>query len=819
MSSSPLPSPNQLFRQQKPPNIPTGSSALSIPPGASASFTTASALLGRAKPKTKVPSIVDTNNVAGLDILEKTKAAKPRTKKVAATKTDGEPKPARARKPKASTAIEDTNVGAEVKNTRKPRVKKSEICARETGEMKVLAPKKPRAKKADKEPVGEPKEKAPRKPRAKKAIDTSQGRLGGMVTKPVSRSKKSKVDSGGLENPQDFGLIEAVKRKTTWTPPAPTARPISITPASAIAIDKDLDSAGDRSSGQTKQGFGDLFGSFGFANSGSSVGESSSTTTKTQEKAIIRKRKLIELVKTGTTDGAISPSKKAPKKKPRTITGLATAAYADPDDAVTEPAALLKYFSLQTKNGDSNDGFKLPRKPQSKSRAKGSKNSPILLSPESAMKHVSNQDFVFGTSSQLAREDSPTLLRDLHQAMQASLEQFDPPDFLDDPFSSPTNPKRDLWNAASRGANGELLDVEMLEVIAPLVIGSKSGSPDENDEWLDIDDLPKIKEKELPQVELPPEQSMPSSPPPRQARQSVSPEPSQVRSNLPHAATAVEMPQMPNYASNTTAELMKEIASYHFKPVKSRDAMIRLLERCWEGKHRAALQTLDANVPKTISTIPPDSMKASPKRPRGRPRKDSSAAASPAKVGRPRKDTSAATSPIAKPKLGRPKKGAAPSGSGREGVKARTPKKVKKPQQTLEDISDSDVPLTPSPPRRRLSKTGKPPSPLRLRAEDPESSPERTSSQTQALLFEHITKAVTGAPPARDSKDPSWHEKILLYDPIVLEDLAAWLNTGALGKSGWDGEVEPAEVKKWCESKSICCLWRANLTGGSRNRY
>jgi hypothetical protein len=52
-----------------------------------------------------------------------------------------------------------------------------------------------------------------------------------------------------------------------------------------------------------------------------------------------------------------------------------------------------------------------------------------------------------------------------------------------------------------------------------------------------------------------------------------------------------------------------------------------------------------------------------------------------------------------------------------------------------------------------------------------------------------------------------------------LEDLTVWLNTGALEKAGWDGEVDPKEVKKWCESKSICCLWKENLRGGTRSRY
>jgi len=58
-----------------------------------------------------------------------------------------------------------------------------------------------------------------------------------------------------------------------------------------------------------------------------------------------------------------------------------------------------------------------------------------------------------------------------------------------------------------------------------------------------------------------------------------------------------------------------------------------------------------------------------------------------------------------------------------------------------------------------------------------------------------------------------------MYDPIVLEDLAYWLNTEGLGWGGVDEEVGPGVVKAWCEGKSVCCLWRENLRGGARARH
>lgn len=103
--------------------------------------------------------------------------------------------------------------------------------------------------------------------------------------------------------------------------------------------------------------------------------------------------------------------------------------------------------------------------------------------------------------------------------------------------------------------------------------------------------------------------------------------------------------------------------------------------------------------------------------------------------------------------------------------------------------------------------------------EDTELSLSKPNTEDEASLFEHISKAVVTAPRSTDPANPSWHEKILLYDPIVLEDLTAWLNLGQLTRVGRDAEVSPGEVKRWCESKSICCLWRVNLRGKERKRY
>ncbi|PFH62951.1 hypothetical protein XA68_10967 [Ophiocordyceps unilateralis] len=167
----------------------------------------------------------------------------------------------------------------------------------------------------------------------------------------------------------------------------------------------------------------------------------------------------------------------------------------------------------------------------------------------------------------------------------------------------------------------------------------------------------------------------------------------------------------------------------------------------------------------------------------------------------PRKRKSAASKPSAK----KPARKAAP---------AKTKRRSKSPRRTLE-IADSQSDSASDSSDSSDSSLG-----FGLSADETELTLTMSSpTDQQRELFTHISKAVTTAPRTREPTQPSWHEKILLYDPIVLEDLTAWLNSGQLTRVGLDEEVSPAEVKAWCESKSICCVWRMSLHGKVRKRY
>lgn len=782
---------------------------------------------------------IDSSNIVQLRDSKPTKG-QPTAKEVSGQDAD---KLGGTRKKKLPGSGDNTKV-------KKPRRKKADSECTDSDTVIQKRPRELQSKNAEESKGGYGiKVKAVRKPRTKRPSAEAQAKLPiSQVTKhalaPTSKSKKLDLVSRHFSTAVDLdktsedssssGLLEAVKRRTCWTPPKPTIKATLFINDISGVVDEPSSPAVNADVDQSSEGFSDLLGNFAF------TGLQIPSRKKSSETLGTKKRKLIELITTNisTSKPEIAAAKgKGAKKKARTITDQATSAYRPEAAVSTEPAA--------------HDGFKIPPKPRSKRNVKvsskcgkGTEHAPILLSPESALKQVGNQDFVFGTSSQLAREESPTFLRDIHAAMQASNEIIDY-SLLSDPFQvsdaasigpeEETVPpaKRNLWSAAARDKSGQLLNVEMIDlsnspvvkdVQDPLAVKADIAMAADRGVWHDIEEM--NVDKSFPETAFNQKQNLESSfdasapgfslhsiressPGTLCMRQPSETIPRATQSeSISNPRTAKSEPKKPDYSSYTSVELAKEIASYRFKPVKNRNHMIALLERCWEGRKRTALGFLETNA--MVHTLSDGLSKSSsdksgsPKRPIGRPRMTSTAAAPKAKAKEP--DTNAAST-IASSKRScsaLPLKRAAPKG-----------REIKK---SIDEISDSDSPLTPSPPRRRPSQIQTTPLPL-VASTDVEESRALTPTSSQVRLFEHITRAVTSASPSKDPSNPSWHEKILLYDPIILEDLTVWLNTGALEKAGWDGEVHPGEVKRWCVSKSICCLWKENLRGAARTRF
>ncbi|EGY15391.1 uncharacterized protein VDAG_06245 [Verticillium dahliae VdLs.17] len=692
------------------------------------------------------------------------------------------------------------------------------------------------------------------------------------------------------ESPPDepLDLALASRRRANWTPPP--AQQLGPEGSRSSDIEELLSSAARNcNAAAARVSFESLLENY-VRKENASDGKRSETPEGIPD--ALKKRKLAQPVPnsdSATVSRDTSPAKKAPKrKKPRTITELATAAYAAPEKPEAAPAASLLAYVEQQTSGVTAAAKGKPRKKTTKSKRlqKAPEPASILLSPGTAIKKVANQDFVFGTSSQLAREHSPTFLRDIQAAVRASNSILDEPD----PFTTPLNsdsieppPRKKLWEVGARDDDGRLVDLEIIDLV-----GTPAASvPEHGDSFGYLHEKNAIQtsmaevDEEVVLPKLSPASAVSANMDSADALREIVPcmissdtgdlgtaKISDVQQqictppNSMHPSKALELldvpapepvcapvamgvepalagPARPRYELYTDVQLTKEVKKFGFKPIKPRTAMIALLGQCWESQNlpRVALSPLPSNQPlSTMSGLTSSavvSRATAPetlKRPRGRPRKDSTPevipnepppsaqppAPSPKRPrGRPRKDAgspAAASTTKSKPKV-KPKasgQGTKKAAKAEDALAAATPTsrpKVPRPRAVAAEVieipdSASDGSLLASSPEMRSSSPPAVDVCLSL-DEDAEMSLAPSVTSTQSNLMDHITKAVKAAPPTQDPNEPSWHEKMLMYDPVILEDLAAWLNSGQLSEAGYDGEVSAFEVKQWCESKSI----------------
>ncbi|KAL8934577.1 MAG: hypothetical protein Q9216_005839 [Gyalolechia sp. 2 TL-2023] len=688
--------------------------------------------------------------------------------------------------------------------------------------------------------------------RSKKMVTAATQETQDVVCEDKASREKIK-EAPVIQNDQDLGLLEAPRRKKDWTPVKRIAGEAdglndaetvwsTMIPYESPSLGKNLDA-----------GFGKLVGNFGCTD----VPKHNDTNYTSHDLSFTKRRKL-DLV-TGialTAPMAIPPKRsKSPKKKPQTITDKATAPFIPEGQATT---SIRSYFATPvvdidlhcsnrafvSENGSAKPGTEpVPTKKPTKATRKKAKapkatKRPVkLLSPESAMRTTKEQDLLFGTSSQLAREESPTFLRNVQQALRES-EIFDDTKSLlhenqsqvsaqsiTSKASSSTFPtgSRNLWAVAARDSAGSLLQVDVVDLIdtpqsscslstAPKVVegrrklelSSESPLSAVDEGWNRVED---ITEKE-PTIPLAIDPHDDQSAIPRSVAESSLRERPRSRSPVKkprkrkdsNISTNDTLPQMPKYHSFTIIELNKAAAAFGFKPMRRREELIPLLETCWKSKNRIALQSLPPTISETVASSG-DAAKDKPEpsnltKRRGRPSNKMSA--EPDGEGSKAKSTASPKKP-----RGRPKKSTA----------------AKRPRSTTPTNGHADersvarpAPSSPSPSRGASAKTSRP---LAMTS----SSTASAAARDLDIVLPMITKAVAAYPPTHDPNNLTWYEKILLYDPIVLEDLADWLNRKGLGAVGCTELVSPMMVKQWCESQSVCSLWKENLRGGKRARY
>lgn len=677
-----------------------------------------------------------------------------------------------------------------------------------------------------------------------------------------------------------LNLEKAVKRRRDWTPTKDTSLDFTRLVDDKEMSDVSITMQTLKNNLPDSQ-FGNVLGDFGYVQPSHSSTPAPAILRDVNGKGLTKRRKveLLNTIVCPPPQPVKARRSTSPKKKPQTITGKATAPFAPPAPQIATPllqhlaasepqsntdAGLLNLVSTSDSEKQRKSPVRKVRKPKAVTTKakKETFKAPILLSPESAIKTTKNQELVFGTCSQLESEESPTFIRDLRKAIEVSETMAEP--IITSPTiskstgimsdsSTKTNvasyvASRNLWSVASRDSVGSLLHAEVVNLVdSPLpkhmrmVEGVSPPSkpvsldacvaPVEADVKLHVPEnvvVPREKGLERPstaeQGTTVTEQSIPkpvdeeslngrprSRSPVKKTKKSAVP-------SKPGASAAKSLPEgMPNYQGFTTTELAKAVASYAFKPIKKREGMIDLLERCWESKNRIALQPLPPNVnvpqpPTAEATILKAPKQSSSSQKRGRPPK----ATIPVTTG----VAAACNSPAKKPR-GRPRKAStdAPSPRQRPTTSSKTAPPLTKPRRSdtpaaVDDISDSDsIPPTPSPPRRRSSKTPStlPLSPAKAKMILPTTAAPSFSSSPDIL--HSITLAITSQPPTHNPLNLTCHEKILMYEPLVIEDLTRWLNECGLGRVGVDEEVGVGKVTEWCESRSVCWVWKGGWRG------
>ena len=552
-----------------------------------------------------------------------------------------------------------------------------------------------------------------------------------------------------------------------------------------------------------------------------------------------------------------SAKPKLPRKKPQTITEKATAPFMPEEPAST---SALDYFgsSVKEANRDNRDkttnieANTLKRKPSTKPKKRPGTvkpttevdKRPVLLSPTTAMKATEDQELIFGTSSQLVRDESPIFIEDMQDAVEASRlmdEQrnsilpresrlsFSPNLSGGVGVKSSFASSRNLWSVAARALDGSFLNVEVIDLVdtpkpckifppsAKSIHTRETNCPGSalthESQTVPNSALTKPGVETTTQKNPPKDMALEKSIPRCLAEASLRKRPrsqspvkkQKVLKKSDETSQELGATQMPNYQGFKTAELSKAVAANGFKAFKKRTDIISLLERCWQSRNRTTSQIVATSrslLPELIANDPTDEIPktASPVKKKGRPRKTSVCIAA---VGNDSNTTDQPTvNPSVKKLRGRPQKDASIPLSAKKKIKKT--KKTKKTKPIPKPLSTKPV-SSPSPP----------PSTQPLTSHLSSSS---TATTTNPLIFSNITSAIKSFPPTHCASSLTFYEKILLYDPIVLEDLTVWLNTVGLRRVMEDDEVGVKVVREWCLAQSVCFVsrevgWRKKRRG------
>ena len=682
--------------------------------------------------------------------------------------------------------------------------------------------------------------------------DTHDASIWDVPQSPRSRRKALKRRSPD-SLAEGLDLEEAVSRRRNWTPTRDTVAQSPSVVSTGKENNKTL------ANGTLDGPFTNLLSNFAYESPSTKV--SSDTAISAAVIPSITKRRRVELIDLPgvQTNSRASPEKsKAPKKKPRTITDLVTDQYATKKITAGAQTATSDFFSPQksttkvslnniaepstevllekplSKRSKSKDGSEVStakgksrvRKASTRPPAKPKPVTEKLLSPASAVLRMSRQEVLFGTSSQLALEESPTTVRQIQRALIESEHDMGneahslPKASLQWPRLRRVEGKRGLWRESTRDKDGGLLkNMENMYILEP-------------DQTQDLPLLMDVAHEELGSPSEPADIDKVGPVAPIMIS-SDAPTPPKLKSQI-HASNSV----LPSIASSGVFKDIDDLDSGLPPSNQNAEAQNNFVDiddfqsapLAIAPKLPASILRPQAPVPAvTTATVSPE------KSPGWSQRVKSAVSFVPASTLHPSRKPSSPQRLSSTP----------PKGSGRF--------------VDIEEILDSEDEaleiFSSTPPRMgRL-----PNSPLLALAFD-RGLPVATGSEAEKpritpifrILLSHlewanirpsicasITAHVRSIPPTSDPKQPSWHEKILMYDPIILEDFTAYLNNNtnlrtykratqkqikAFNKElkmrgdaildiegddqvlATEKELEVHMIRDWCQETSICCI-------------
>ena len=563
-----------------------------------------------------------------------------------------------------------------------------------------------------------------------------------------------------------------------------------------------------------------------------------------------------------TSRSAPKKKSKSPVKKTMTITKLATSHYFGQTESDKELPMTQYLTATQARTSEPTDGGR-PSVRQPTRMAAAKKGKRRLPSLESALRALDEQEAVFGFPSQLARDDVSTqkllpsdpISPERTQAI--SIESTTPQSVRHTSRSIRT---RSLWGAANRDDDNALLYVDTLDQFETPTMRDAFAGKD-----VLLEQGPAASSKLASRATTSPIRSI------KQSRERLSHEsarpsifdvddldssllkPSTVshvpgQARLVHTASSAlqrndkptndiadasggndvgakpTAPSKPAYDDMSIEELQAMSNENGLKQYKRRKRIIQELEQHWDKIHNPLSSS--PPTPEThggfLSKVHDISSRPQPKSKVRKKKADTAKMnASPRKVANATKEVAAEKQ---QDKARKPKA-------------RRTKSKAKAvSDEVVVDIDDA-VHMAASGPSRKRTPAARPPTPPSTPEHqygkgktvgfmDPESivSPEHaTSSDIQSVSAgDNINAKIRSAIMFESEEtngdrdhvnDPTWYEKMLMYDPIILEDLTLWLNTRGLRTVHEDDEVGAIQVRTWCEANGICCLWRGGWRG------